>query len=286
MRLLVIGADGQLGRQLIARAGAVDGITVLGTTREDLDITDPRAVGAQFAAFSPEVVVNCAAWTAVDAAETNEEAAHAVNATGPGIIADAAAARGSWMVQLSTDYVFDGNGTRPYRVDDPTGPRSAYGRTKLAGEQAVAERLPDAHYIVRTAWLYDTQGSNFPRTMIRLAGEREFVDVVDDQHGQPTYARDLAEQLLMLIHARPAAGVFHGTNSGETTWFEFARAVFSGIDANPERVRPTTSDAFAAPAPRPAYSVLDDSKWAEVGLTPMRPWRVALDAAFADGLGA
>ena len=259
---------------------------MLGTTRDDLDITDSRAVTAQFAAFSPDVVVNCAAWTAVDAAETNEEAAYAVNAAGPGVIATAAASRGSWMVQISTDYVFGGNGTRPYRVDDPTDPSTAYGRTKLAGERAVIEQLPDAHYIVRTAWLYGTQGANFARTMIRLAGEREFVDVVDDQRGQPTYAHDLADQLLMLVNARPAAGIFHATNSGETTWYEFARAVFSGIGANPERVRPTTSDAFAAPAPRPAYSVLDDSKWAEVGLTPMRPWRVALDAAFADGLGS
>lgn len=286
MRVLVTGADGQLGRELVDLAASDAGLIVLGTTRAELDIADARSVGAQFAAFAPDVVVNCAAWTAVDAAETHEEAAHLVNAVGPALLADACAARGAWLVQVSTDYVFNGQGEQPYRVDDATAPRSAYGRTKLAGERGVAERLPDAHTIVRTAWLYSTHGKNFARTMIRLAAERETIDVVDDQRGQPTYARDVAAQVLALVAAGPVTGVFHATNSGETTWFEFARAIFAGIGADPARVHPTTSAAFAAPAPRPSYSVLDASRWAEAGLPPMRPWQDALAAAFANGLSA
>ena len=181
---------------------------------------------------------------------------------------------------MSTDYVFAGDGNRPYRVGDPTGPRTVYGRTKLAGERAVLDRLPSAH-VVRTAWLYTGDGNDFVATMLRLERERDTVRVVDDQVGCPTYAADLADGILELA-ARAGAvpgGVLHATNSGEASWFDLARAVFAEAGADPGRVQPCGSDEFVRPAPRPAYSVLDGSAWAAAGLTPLRPWRPALRAA-------
>jgi dTDP-4-dehydrorhamnose reductase len=156
----------------------------------------------------------------------------------------------------------------------------------LAGEIAVQEVLPAAHYLVRTAWLYGLQGNNFVKTMLELESVRDNVSVVDDQRGQPTYAGDLAEQILLLLDARPPAGIFHATNAGATTWFEFTRAIFEGVGADPLRVLATDSASYVRPAPRPAYSVLGQDKWESVGLTPMREWRAALTAAFADGITA
>ena len=283
MRVLVTGANGQLGSELVALYSARPDANVLGVDLPDVDITSEASVSAAFGSFSPDVVINCAAWTAVDAAEENEAAALAVNGEGPRVLARACSDAGAWLVQISTDYVFSGEATSPYAEDATPDPRSAYGRTKLVGEQAVIEELPDAHYIVRTAWLYGHQGNNFVKTMLRLESERETIDVVDDQVGQPTYAADLAAQIVALLDARPAAGIFHGTNSGDVSWHGFTQEIFRLIGADPARVIAVTSEQFVRPAPRPAYSVLGHQRWAEVGLPEMRDWREAIAEAMQRG---
>ncbi|MFJ5685364.1 dTDP-4-dehydrorhamnose reductase [Streptomyces sp. NPDC093099] len=282
-RWLVTGAGGMLGQDLLARL-AEAGESAAGLDRTALDITDPGAVRAALAAHTPDVVVNCAAWTAVDDAEAKEAEALAVNGTGPRVLAEACAASGAVLVQVSTDYVFAGDARTPYGEDDPTAPRSAYGRTKLAGERAVLDTLPETGFVVRTAWLYGAGGGNFVRTMIKLEGIKDTLDVVDDQLGQPTWTGDLADRLVLLGLAALAgtapAGVYHGTSGGETTWFGFTREIFRLLGADPERVRPTTSEAFVRPAPRPAYSVLGHERWKAAGIDPIRDWRTALDEAF------
>ena len=286
MRVLVTGGNGQLGSALVDLLSARTADVVLGIDLPDIDITAPDSVREVFAQFAPDVVINCAAWTAVDAAEDHEADALKVNGDGPRVLAEACKAAGAWLVQISTDYVFAGDANTPYAEDARPDPKTAYGRTKLAGEIAVQEVLPGAHYLVRTAWLYGLQGNNFVKTMLELELVRDNVSVVDDQRGQPTYAGDLAEQILLLLDARPPAGIFHATNSGATTWFELTRAIFENIGADPQRVLATDSASFVRPAPRPAYSVLGQDKWKSVGLTPMREWRAALTAAFADGITA
>ena len=283
MRVLVTGGHGQLGSALLPWLAA-RGDEVLATDAADLDITDPQAVSSLIRSFHPDVVVNAAAWTAVDLAEEREADALRVNADGPANLALACAGSGARLLHISTDYVFAGDATSPYRVEDPPAPRSAYGRTKFAGEEAVRRELPEAHWIVRTAWLYGLQGENFAKTMMRLADTRDSIQVVDDQRGQPTYAGDLAAQLVRLLDAQPPAGTFHATNAGECTWFTFAQAVLEASGRDAAKVVPCTSAEFVRPAPRPAYSVLDDSRWAECGIAPMRPWREALEAAIAEGL--
>ena len=286
MRVLVTGGNGQLGSALVDLLSTRAADVVLGIDLPDIDITAPGSVREVFAQFAPDVVINCAAWTAVDAAEAHEADALKVNGDGPRVLAEACKAAGAWLVQISTDYVFAGDANTPYAENARPDPKTAYGRTKLAGEIAVQDVLPGAHYLVRTAWLYGLQGNNFVKTMLELESVRDNVSVVDDQHGQPTYAGDLAEQILLLLDARPPAGIFHATNSGATTWFELTRAIYENIGADPQRVLATDSASFVRPAPRPAYSVLGQDKWQSVGLTPMREWRAALTAAFADGITA
>lgn len=276
---LVTGSNGQLGHDLMAVLPAA-GHTCVGLDLPDLDITDAASVAAAMAQVRPDVVVNAAAYTAVDAAEDDEATALRVNGDGPAVLAAAVAdVPGCRLVQVSTDYVFDGTATSPYAEEAPVAPASAYGRTKAAGEAAVRTALPDRSYVVRTAWLYGINGANFVKTMLRLAGSHETLNVVDDQCGQPTWSRDLAEQIVALVDADAPAGVYHGTASGETTWYGFTRAIFAGAGLDPERVLPTTTDKFPRPAPRPAYSVLGHDKWADVGVAPMRPWDEALAAA-------
>lgn len=286
MRVLVTGCNGQLGNVLVDLLTKRPADVVKGVDLPAVDITDPASVREVITHFSPDVVINCAAWTAVDAAEEREADALKVNGDGPRVLAEACKAAGAWLVQISTDYVFAGDEKTPYPEDATADPKTAYGRTKLVGEIAVQQVLPEAHYLVRTAWLYGLQGNNFVKTMLILEAGRDNVSVVDDQHGQPTYARDLAEQILLLLDARPPAGTFHATNAGATTWFEFTRAIFESIGADPQRVLATDSASFVRPAPRPAYSVLGQDKWQVVGLAPMRDWRAALMAAFADGISA
>jgi dTDP-4-dehydrorhamnose reductase len=284
---LITGAGGMLGQDLLAR---LDGESVVALDRRALDLTDPDAVLAAIEGHRPDVVVNCAAWTAVDDAEAQEAEALRINADGPRHFAEACAKTGAKLLQVSTDYVFAGDGTSPYPEDAPTAPRSAYGRTKLAGEQAVLSALPDAGYVVRTAWLYGAGGGNFVRTMIKLEGVKDTLDVVDDQRGQPTWTVDLADRLVRLGQAALAgtapAGIYHGTSGGETTWFGFTREIFRLLGADPERVRPTTSEAFVRPAPRPAYSVLGHDRWRATGVEPIRDWREALNEAFPALLAA
>ncbi|MDX3354389.1 dTDP-4-dehydrorhamnose reductase [Streptomyces sp. ME01-24h] len=280
---LVTGAGGMLGRDVLDRLAAA-GERATGLERAVLDVTDAGAVGAALAAHRPAVVVNAAAWTAVDDAESEEDQALEVNGTGPRVLAEGCRESGAVLLHVSTDYVFAGDATAPYAEDAPVAPRSAYGRTKAVGELAVREALPETGYVVRTAWLYGAGGRNFVRTMIRLEGVKESLDVVNDQRGQPTWTVDLADRLVRLgraaLDGTAPAGVYHGTSAGETTWFGLTREIFSLLGADPERVRPTTSAAFARPAPRPAYSVLGHERWRAAGIEPIRDWREALREAF------
>lgn len=283
VRALVVGAAGQLGSDLLRELGP----SARALTRADLDVTDGPAVRTAIGDWAlavrdlpgPMAVFNAAAWTNVDGAETHEDAAYATNATAPAYLALAAESVGARLVHVSTDYVFPGDATRPYEVDDPTGPRSAYGRTKLAGEQAVLAASPSS-YVVRTAWVYGATGPNFVKTMARLERERDTVSVVDDQRGSPTWSRDLARGLVELVRKQAAPGVYHCTNAGEATWYDLARAVFEEVGADPDRVTPCTTADYPRPAPRPAYSVLSDRAWREAGMTPLPDWREALGVAF------
>jgi dTDP-4-dehydrorhamnose reductase len=289
-RWLVAGAGGMLGTDLVT-ALAARGESVTGLDRAGLDVTDAASVADAITRHRPDVVVNCAAWTAVDDAEASEEQALAINAGGAAQLAAGCAVAGARLVQVSTDYVFAGDVVasdlgRPYAEDDGPAPRTAYGRTKLAGERAVLDRLPGSGYVVRTAWLYGAHGGNFVRTMIRLEDQRPAVDVVDDQHGQPTWTADVAGQIIALIHADAPPGVYHATSSGQTTWFGLAREIFGLLGADPARVRPMPSSTLSRPAPRPAYSVLGHGAWARLGVPPIGEWRTALHRAFPDLLAA
>ncbi|MET8312364.1 dTDP-4-dehydrorhamnose reductase [Micromonospora sp. NPDC005173] len=281
-RLLLTGAGGMLGRDLVAVLATRPDLKVTAATRADLDVTDPTAVSAAVAGH--DVVINAAAWTNVDGAEADEAAATAVNGQGVANLAAACATDGARLIQVSTDYVLAGDAHTPYPEDAPTAPVNAYGRGKLVGEQAVARLLPDTGYVVRTAWLYGAHGPNFVATMLRLAAQREHLDVVDDQHGQPTWSYALAERLVALgdaaLAGRAAPGVYHGTCAGQTTWYGLARAAFALAGLDPDRIRPTTSDRYPRPAPRPAYSVLGHSRWAAAGLPPLPDWHTSLVDAF------
>ncbi|MFE5341347.1 dTDP-4-dehydrorhamnose reductase [Isoptericola sp. NPDC056578] len=278
-RWLVVGATGMLGTDLLARLGDA-GADVVGLRRADLDVTDADAVLAAARGF--DVVVNAAAWTAVDDAEAHEAEAFRVNATGAANLARAAHAAGARLVQVSTDYVFDGAATAPYDEDAPLAPVSAYGRTKAAGEWAVRAEAPD-HLIVRTAWLYGAHGGCFPRTMARLGAERDRLAVVDDQVGQPTWTRDLADLIARLVEAGVPAGTYHGTASGRTSWFGFARRILASAGQTTP-LEPTTSDAFVRPAPRPAFSVLGHDALRAAGVAPIGDWAERWDAAAAEVL--
>lgn len=277
MRWLILGGAGQLGRDLQDVLADQDATAL---DLPDIDITDRESIAAAFDAHDPDVVVNAAAYTAVDAAEDDEQTATLVNGTGPGLLAAACAVRPTIrLVQVSTDYVFAGDATVPYPEAASPDPRSAYGRSKLLGERLVRSELPDRSFIVRTAWLYGQHGANFVKTMLRLESERDTVAVVDDQIGQPTWSHDLARQIRTLVESGAPAGIYHGTNSGETSWFGFTREIFRLVGADPERVRPTTTDDFPRPAPRPAFSVLGHDAWTQVGLPEMRTWDEALSEA-------
>lgn len=279
LRYLITGASGMLGQDVQA---ALVGRTVTALSRPQLDITDAVAVSGAVAGH--DVVINCAAYTKVDDAETHEDAAYAVNATGAGNLAFAASRVGATLVQVSTDYVFDGSATTPYAEDAPLAPVSAYGRTKAAGERLALEANPGRTHIVRAAWLYGAHGPNFAKTMLRLAAERDELNVVDDQVGQPTWTLDLANQIVTLLDVQAPAGVYHATNSGRATWFEFARAIFRAANLDPDRIKPTDSSRFVRPARRPVYSVLGHDAWGRIGLAPMRGWNEALEMAAAEGV--
>lgn len=268
MRWLVVGARGMLGQDLVAQLAA-RGTAVTAVDRSELDVTDPAATAE--AVEGHDVVANCAAYTAVDAAESDEASAFAVNAVGAASVARAASLHRARVVQISTDYVFDGHAGTPYPEDGPMAPRSAYGRTKAAGEWAVRAEAPD-HLIVRTAWLYGAGGQCFPKTIAKVARERGALDVIDDQVGQPTWTVDLAALVLRLVDAGVRPGTYHGTSSGQTSWHGFAQAVVGAAGLDPAIVRPTTSGAFVRPAPRPAYSVLGHETLVAAGVEPIGDW--------------
>ncbi len=255
MRLVVTGASGMLGQDLVA-AGTDAGHEVVGLSHEELDITDPAQLEASFEILEPEAVINCAAWTDVDGAEAEEAAATAVNGEGAGNVAAAAAQAGASVVFPSTDYVFDGTKTDPYVESDTVGPISAYGRSKLAGEEATAAANPRS-YIVRTSWVFGPEGKNFVETMLGLAEKGE-ARVVDDQIGSPTYTAHLADGLLLLVET-DALGLHHMTGAGSCSWYEFAGEIFrqAGLDVNLE---PVPTSEMLRPATRPASAILDSER--------------------------
>jgi dTDP-4-dehydrorhamnose reductase len=280
-RWLVTGSGGMLGLDLqvtLALAG-VDSDDVTALTREDLDITAADAV--RDAVRGHDVVVNCAAYTAVDDAESHEGQAFAVNAIGAANVADACRSVGARLVHISTDYVFAGDADEPYAEDAALSPLSAYGRTKAAGEWAVQARYPQS-WIVRTAWLYGAAGPNFVKTMAALAERHDTLDVVDDQRGQPTWTMDVAQAILRIVEESAPFGVWHATSQGDTTKYGLTREIFRQLGLDPERVRPTTSDAFTLPAPRPAYSVLGHDAWRMARLAPLPRWETSLAEALPD----
>jgi dTDP-4-dehydrorhamnose reductase len=276
MRLLVTGAGGMLGRAVCSAAARL-GHDVVGLSRTELDVTDGEHVRRVVAAAEPRAVVNCAAWTDVDGAERAEGAATAVNGVGAGNVARAATEVGARVVHLSTDYVFDGAKETPWVESDPVGPIGAYGRSKLAGELEVAAAAPE-HAVVRTAWLFGAGGRNFVDTMLALGGERDEVSVVTDQIGSPTWTVHLAEAVVELAERRGDVGVFHAAGTGACSWYELAVEVFdrAGMSC---RVRPTTSERFARPAPRPAYSVLASER-DEAPVLP--PWQEGVAGYLAE----
>lgn len=276
--MVITGAGGQVGRFLAGEA-ALRGYEVHALHRRDCDITDAAAALRHVRAG--DVVVNCAALTNVDDAESDPVGAHAINAVGPANLADACARVGARLVHLSTDYVFSGDDARPYEVGDRTGPLSVYGRSKLDGELAVHAVLPDAH-VVRTSWVYTGgSGTDFVAVMRRLAGTDRVIDVVDDQTGSPTYAKDLVAALLQIAGGGVDAPVLHVTNAGSASRFEQARAVFEEVGADPDRVRPVGTAAVPRPARRPVFSALSMAESVRAGLAPLRPWREALAEAVA-----
>lgn len=275
MNILVTGADGQLGSELQEFAKTAAAHQFIFTDRNTLDITDAAAVADAIAINGAQYVINCAAYTAVDRAETDLETAMAINSDGAGILAAACHHAGARFVHVSTDYVFDGNGSSPYREDDPVDPVNAYGKTKQSGEAAVLEANAGS-IIIRTSWVYSQFGGNFVKTMMRLMGSRAEVGVVADQYGSPTYAADLAAAIMHIIDGGNwVPGIYHFSNDGVITWFEFAEAIREMIGSNCT-VQPLTTEQYPTPAKRPAYSVMDKTKIQQAFGLALQPWRQSL----------
>ena len=256
------------------------GIAFDAWSSKDLDITQSSNTSEAIEKLSPIVIINCAAWTDVDGAESHEIDASRVNSDGPENLAIAAKRWNSKLIHVSTDYVFSGDSQSPWQISDEINPQSAYGRTKAQGESRVLANYSENSFIVRTAWLYSPWGKNFAKTMTKLAiqGTGE-VRVVNDQVGQPTSASDLAKQLVELGLSTSPAGIFHGTNSGQASWYEFAQEIFNLAGADVGRVNPVSSSEYPRPAKRPSYSVLSHDAWASTSVKPLSDWRIALAEA-------
>lgn len=274
MKIVVTGAKGQLGQDVLKQLAEGD-FEVYPLDRAALELTDEQAVAAYMEKVQPDVILHCAAYTNVDGAETDRETAYQVNGLATKYLAQAANKMGAKILYVSTDYVFNGTGNKPYEVDEPTAPLGVYGETKLAGETFVQE-YAEKFFIVRTAWVFGVYGNNFVKTMIRLGKERGEVGVVHDQVGSPTYTVDLARFMLELMQSEKY-GIYHATNEGVCSWYEFAVEIFkqAGMDV---KVKPLTTEEFPRPAARPKYSVLSKRKIAEQGFTPLRGWKEALAA--------
>ena len=279
MSWLITGGSGQLGIA-VSRELDKNGIAFDAWSSKDLDITQSSMVDESIENLFPSVIVNCAAWTDVDGAESHEIDASRVNSDGPENLAIAAKRYNSKLIHVSTDYVFSGDSQSPWQIADEINPQSAYGRTKAQGEIRVLANYSENSFLVRTAWLYSPWGKNFAKTMTKLAlkGTGE-VRVVDDQVGQPTSASDLARQLVELGRSTSPAGIFHGTNSGQASWYEFAQKIFKLAGADVGRVTPVSSSEYPRPARRPSYSVLSHDAWANTSVKAMRDWRIALAEA-------
>lgn len=278
MRVLITGADGQLGRDA-AEIFAAAGHAVFAAGREQLDITDQIQCDTVTSGFKPDVILHCAAYTAVDAAEQDEDGAYFINADGTRNMAVAAEKCGAKLIYISTDYVFDGESELPYREYDSPSPRSVYGKSKLAGEMLV-QSLTSRFFIVRTSWVYGQHGQNFVGTIRRLAQEKPVIQVVNDQTGAPTYTVDLSRFLLALAQTEKY-GIYHASNTGACSWYEFAEAILQEEaaitgKAAAAKLVPCTTDEFPRPAPRPRSSILDHMAIRNSGLTDLRPWREAL----------
>jgi dTDP-4-dehydrorhamnose reductase len=286
MSWLITGGSGQLGIA-VSQELEKHGIEFYAWNSRDLDITQSSTVSETIEKLSPTVIINCAAWTDVDGAETNEIDASRVNSDGPENLAFASKLCNSKLIHVSTDYVFSGESQTPWQIEDEINPQSAYGRTKALGESRVLGTYPECSFVVRTAWLYSPWGKNFAKTMTKLAlkGDGE-VRVVNDQVGQPTSASDLAQQLVELGESTSPASIYHGTNSGQATWFEFAREIFKLAGADVARVIPVSSSENPRPAMRPSYSVLSHDAWANTSVKPMRDWRIALADAMPSIISA
>lgn len=285
-RWLVTGAGGMLGSDITGVLSALPEVELTACTRAMLDITDAAAVRA--AVTGQDIVVNTAAWTAVDAAEEHEAQATMINGTAVSWLAQACAAAGAVLIHISTDSVFPGEASVPYPEDAPTHPINAYSRSKIAGERAVTQWLPHSGYVVRTAWLYGAHGRNFVRTVLTLAQTRDTLNVVDDQFGQPTWSKMLAKQIARLgaaaLDGHAPAGIYHGTAAGQASWFDLARAAFTLAGLDPGRVLPVSSDAFPRAAKQPAFTVLGHDRWRSVGVAPQPSWEDQLRAAFDAGV--
>lgn len=270
MKILITGAYGMLGSDL---RDVLSSHVVIAAGSKDLDITDCEKVLEFVKENSPDIVINAAAYTAVDDCETNFDEAYQVNAIGPRNLAIACREIDSPLVHISTDYVFDGSKKTPLVENDPIGPKSAYGKTKLEGEKFIEEIL-DKYFILRTAWLYGLNGPNFVKTMLALTESYDEVTVVYDQVGSPTYTHDLALAISELLES-DKYGIYHLTNAGECSWYEYCME-FYALAGKDTKVRPVTTEEFPRPAPRPHYSVLSNEKWIKAGFTPMRSYKEAL----------
>ena len=273
MKILITGVQGQLGKELMKQLKELkEKYEVIGTTRETLDITDKEKIDVYMEDLKPDIIVNCAAYTAVDAAEEQESIAYAVNVQGPKYLAQACEKLGAKLIYISTDYVFDGNEVAYKNEEDGVNPQNVYGQTKYEGEEAVRTYCT-RHFILRTAWLYG-EGHNFVRTMLQLAQKNQEINVVADQFGTPTSTKDLARVILALMQTE-AYGTYHATCEGACSWYELACEIFKLKELD-VKVNPVTSETFARPAKRPFYSVLENANLKQLGLNTFRPWQEAL----------
>lgn len=275
-RWLVTGGNGQLAQEF-SRVLKLHQENVTSLDRSELDLERLSEIELVINKYHPTHIINCAAWTDVEGAESHPNQAQKVNSEAPGRLAQVAKDSGAYLVHFSTDYVFDGTSRVPYLPTDAKNPQSIYGASKSAGEDLVRQILPNDSIVIRTAWLYSAFGNNFVRKIIELEKSRPTLSVVDDQIGQPTWCADIAQFTYGVLDKEKPTGILHLTNSGSATWFDFAQKIFTLMDKDPERITPVTSEQFPQKAKRPSYSVLDNSHWQDLGFLPMRSWEQALE---------